>query len=178
MKNLFPFLLLILMVVISSCGGRSALVSKIDKAEAGLKADSLKIPDNEKVKEVQALYLSFSKEYPSDTLAPEYLLKAADLATFLHDYKTTIGLYDRILTDYKQFSKAPQALFLKAFTYDQYIQDPMKAAELYRQFISLYPNHDLADDASQALLFCGKTDEEIMQMLQERAVEESDSTKR
>lgn len=168
---MFSILLVAVSIALASCSGRSSLVSKIEKAEKDLKSDTTKMPENKKVKETQALYFEFAENYPDDSLAPEYLFRAADLAIFLHDFKTTLGLYDRILTDYKQYPKIPQALFMKAFTYDQYIQDPMKAAEYYRQFIALYPNHELTDDASQALLFCGKTDEEILEILQQRAAQ-------
>jgi len=178
MKKLIPVVLLLMAVAFSSCNSRSSMVKKIEPTENSLKSDTTQIPSAEKVKAVQALYLEFADKYPADSMAPEYLFRAADLAIYLRDYKSTIGLYDRILTEHKQFSKLPQTLFMKAFAYDQYLQDPMKAAEFYRQFISLYPDHELADDASQALLFCGKSDQEVLEILQQRAADEADSAQK
>lgn len=173
MKKIIPVFLLVLTVFVSSCDRRGSMVKQIEKMENDLKADTNAMPGAEKVKAVQALYFEFADKFPTDTLSPEYLFKAADLSIFLRDYTTTIGLYDRLLTEHQNYSKLPQALFMKAFVYDQYIQDPMKASEFFRQFISLYPDHELADDASQALLFCGKTDAEIMEILQQRASTDS-----
>ncbi len=176
MKKLFPFVILALVLTLASCDHRASMISKIEAGEDALKSDSTAMPSVDKVKAMQALYLEYAGKYPTDSITPDYIFKAADLAIFLHDYKTTLGLYDRIETEHKSYAKLPQTLFMKAFVYDQYIQNPMQAAEYYRQFLRLYPDHDLADDASQALLFCGKSDAEIMQILQQRAAEDT-STK-
>lgn len=173
MKKTIPFLLIIITLVITSCNRRDSMVKEIEKMENDLKADTNAMPPAESVKAVQALYFEFADKFPTDSLSPDYLFKAADLSIFLRDYTTTIGLYDRLLTEHQNYSKLPQALFMKAFVYDQYIQDPMKASEFFRQFISLYPDHELADDASQALLFCGKTDAEILEILQQRSATDS-----
>lgn len=178
MKKLIPLVLLSMAVAFTSCNSRSSMVKKIETAESSLKSDTTRMPPTDKVKAVQSMYLEFADKYPADSMAPEYLFRAADLAIYLRDYKSTIGLYDRILTEHKQYKKLPQTLFMKAFAYDQYLQDPMKASEFYRQFIALYPDHELADDASQALLFCGKSDEEILQILQQRAADDADSTQK
>lgn len=177
MKKLFPFAILTLVIMLASCDNRSSMISKIETGEEALRADSTAMPSSDKVKAMQTLYLEFANKYPTDSITPEYIFKAADLAIFLHDYKTTIGLYDRIETEHKSYSKLPQTLFMKAFVYDQYIQNPMKAAEYYRLFLRLYPDHELADDATQALLFCGKSDAEIMQILEQRAAEDTSSAR-
>ncbi|PKP24157.1 MAG: hypothetical protein CVU06_05260 [Bacteroidetes bacterium HGW-Bacteroidetes-22] len=177
MKKLFPVAILALAMILASCDYHGSMISKIEDNEKALSADSTAMPPADKVKAMQALYLEFADKYPNDSISPEYIFRAADLSIFLRDYKTTIGLYDRILTEHKSYAKLPQALFMKAFVYDQYIQDPMQASEFYRQFLRLYPDHELADDATQALLFCGKSDAEIMQILQQRATEDSTSTK-
>ncbi len=166
---LIPFILLV--VVFTSCNSKSSLVSKINKSEAVIFSDSTADPDNTKVKDLTELYLKYADKYPEDTMSAEYLFKAADLYIYLRDYRSTLTMFDRIQTSYPTFSKLDKTYFLKAFIYEQHLNEPEKAAELYRQFIVKFPYSDLTDDASQALLFVGKSDEEIMKMLNERAAD-------
>ncbi len=167
---LTPFIL-ILLIVSTACDSKSSLVSKINKSEAVIFSDSTADPDNTKVKDLTDLYLKYADNYPEDTLSAEYLFKAADLFIYLRDFRSTLTMFDRIQTKYPLFSKLDKTYFLKAFIYEQHLNEPEKAAELYRQFITKFPKSELADDASQALLFVGKSDAEIMQMLNERAAD-------
>ncbi len=105
----------------------------------------------------------FALLQPEDPQSPDYLHKAGETARAIRAFPRAIGIYDRIYAKYPQFEKAPQALFLKAFTYDNDLKDFAKARTLYTEFLEKFPNDDFADDTQFLLKNLGKSDEEIIQ---------------
>ncbi len=97
--------------------------------------------------------------------APVLLHRAAETARSIRQIPKALGLYERIITEYPNHEKAAQALFLKAFTYDDDLNEHEKAKELYDTFLAKYPSHDFADDTEFLLKNLGKTDEEILKSL-------------
>ena len=83
-----------------------------------------------------------------------------------------LGIYDWILSTYPNHPKTPQALFLKAFTYDSDLKDYDRARELYTEFLSTYPEDQFAPSATFLLENLGKDDEELLKTLEEKAKEE------
>ena len=75
-------------------------------------------------------------------------------------------LYDEILDDYPDFEKAPTVLFLKAFVYDDQLQDYTNAKKYYELFLEKYPNNEFTDDAEISLKNLGKTPEELIEEFQ------------
>ncbi|MCF6170688.1 MAG: tetratricopeptide repeat protein [Bacteroidales bacterium] len=108
------------------------------------------------------LYEKFANKNPEDTLAPEYLFRASDITMNLRRPGQTIRLFDRILTDYPDFEKAPAVLFLKAFVYEDQMQDFDNAKKFYELFLEKYPDDDFADDAEISLKNLGKSPEELI----------------
>lgn len=99
---------------------------------------------------------------PEDTKSPDYLHKAGETARAIRAFPRAIAIYDRIYANYPNFEKAPQALFLKAFTYDNDLKDFEKAKLYYTEFLAKFPNDDFADDTEFLLGNLGKNDEEII----------------
>ena len=106
--------------------------------------------------EINALML------PKDPKSPDYLHKAGETARSLRSFPKALEIYDWINTKYAEHPKAAQALFLKAFTYDNDLKNVEKARELYTEFLQKYPNDDFADDTQFLLKNLGKNDEEII----------------
>jgi TolA-binding protein len=100
---------------------------------------------------------------PNDPQSPALLHKGGEAARATRAFKTALDIYGRIYDRYPDFEKAPQALFLKAFTLDNDLQRYDEARELYEIFLAKYPNDDFADDTEFLLKNLGKTDEEIIQ---------------
>lgn len=118
------------------------------------------------------LYVSEAERYATartgDTSAVYFLFKAAEIATLRRQYAKAIELYDRIETEFSQHPRAPQALFMQAFTYDENLGQIETAREKYTAFIRKYPDHDFADDAQVMLDNLGKSDEDILRELEAR----------
>lgn len=115
------------------------------------------------------LAVELSDRYPSDTLAALPLYKAAELARSMNDPKRAAVLYERVHDNYGSFSKAPEALFMAAFTYDEHLDNLDKARETYEKFLKLYPDNVFAKDTPMLLDNLGKSDEEILRQLEEKA---------
>lgn len=99
---------------------------------------------------------------PKNDQSPEYLHKAGETARAVRAFPKAVAIYDWIYTQFPNYEKAAQALFLKAFTYDNDLNDKATAKVLYEEFLNKYPNDDFADDTQFLLSNLGKDDEEII----------------
>ena len=106
--------------------------------------------------EIHALLL------PKNEKSPDYLHKAGETARSIRSFRKALEIYDWIYTKYPDNPKAPQALFLKGFTYDNDLKNTEKAKAVYEEFLKKYPNDDFADDTKFLLENLGKKDEEII----------------
>ena len=106
--------------------------------------------------EINALML------PKDAKSGDYLHKAGETARSLRSFPKALEIYDWIIMKYPDHPKAAQALFLKAFTYDNDLKKVDEARALYTEFLNKYPNDDFADDTKFLLENLGKDDEEII----------------
>lgn len=107
-------------------------------------------------------YLGFANQFPGDSLAPEYLFRAADISMNMFDPGKAIDIYNRIINEYPDFRKAPQCIFLKAFVYENNLNDLVNAKRFYTEFLEKYPEDDFADDAQISLDNLGKSPEELI----------------
>lgn len=105
---------------------------------------------------------------PQDGLSPDYLHKAGETARAIRAFPQAVDIYDRIYTQYPTYEKAAQALFLKAFTYDNDLGDKATAKVLYEEFLKKFPNDDFADDTQFLLANLGRDDEEIIKSFGEK----------
>lgn len=91
------------------------------------------------------------------------LIKAAGLAKTIEDPKKAIELYAKVSEGMPRHPKAPTALFMQAFVYENDLNDLYKAKITYESFLERYPNDpDFADDAQNSLKMLGKSPEEII----------------
>jgi len=121
----------------------------------------------------------FSREYvnaceafvlvlPSRANAPRYLFNAAEVSRTLKTFDKTLYLYDWIIEKYPKYEKAPTALFLKGFILENELNNKEKAIETYREFLQKYPSNELADDVQFLLDNIGKSNEEILEMIEKK----------
>jgi len=113
------------------------------------------------------LYEEYANENPGDTLSAEYLFRASDISMNLGRPGQTIRLFNRILTEYPDFKKAPTTLFLLAFVYEDQKKDYDNARKYYELFLTKYPDSEFADDAEISLKNLGKTPEELIREFEE-----------
>ena len=91
------------------------------------------------------------------------LLRAAGLAKAVENPTKAIELYSKVSEGLPQHAKAPSALFMQAFIYENDLGEMQKAKTTYESFLQRFPNDpDFADDAQNALKMLGKSPEEIV----------------
>lgn len=108
---------------------------------------------------------------PKDTLSSTLLNKAAENAYYTQQYDRALYLYEWFEKAYPNDSKAAQALFMRAFIYDNDLQKYETAGVLYEEFLKKYPDDDFADDAGVLLENLGKSPEEVIKSLEEKQVQ-------
>ena len=121
------------------------------------------VPDAKEYIEMSEAYALVS---PRDEVAGSQLIKAGNTAKSIPGYAAkAVMMYDWLITKQPDHPKAGQALFLKAFTYDNELKKPETAKRLYEEFIAKYPTDDFADDAQLLLQNVGKTDQEFYESI-------------
>lgn len=119
-------------------------------------------------RQLQTLYIGFADNNPTNDTAAEYLYRAGEILMGLKDYEASIATFDRLVANYPEFEKAPQAAYLRAFINDEHLDRQGKAKELYEEMIDKYPRHPLANDARASIKLLGMSEEEILKMLEEK----------
>ena len=113
----------------------------------------------------------FALVNPNDKRTPNYLDAAAQLAHRMHMFGKALDLYDWILEKHPDYEKASTAMFVKGFILDSELKRYDEARQVYTEFLEKYPETMLARDVKTSLEFLGKSDEEILQALQDRRKE-------
>ena len=99
----------------------------------------------------------------------DLLLKAAGLAKTIENPQKAVELYSKLAEGMPQHPKAPTALFMLGFVYENDLGDLAKAKSVYESFLQKYPNDaDFADDAQTALKMLGKSPEEIIREFEQQ----------
>ena len=165
---------LLITVMFTSCQSpRDESIANIENTEMEVFSENGMI-DRNRVDELIETYVGFADEFPEDTLAPDYLFKAGDISMNTNRSRQAIRFYDRIITEFPDYKKTPEAMFLKAYVYENNLGRLDKAKEIYETFLALYPNNEFADDAEVSLRFLGKSPEELIEIFQQEAGESED----
>jgi len=133
-------------------------------------------PDNTGINRATSLaYVDACEAYalvnPNNPNTAGYLFKAAEVAKSLRTFPKSLSLYDWIIQDYPDYEKMPTSLFLKGFIIENNLGDDEKARKVYDEFVNRFPDHELADDVQFLIENLGKTDEEILEMIEQKRQE-------
>lgn len=166
----YSLLLFTFALFLTSCAGSGEKSTKTNNEPAAsikqledelYNADQDKF-DRQKANQLVDLYIEYADTHPDDTAAPDYLYKASDLSMNLQQPVETINIFNRILDKYPDYNKAPTVLFLKAFVYEDQMNDLDRAKQYYELFLQKYPDNEFADDARVSLKNLGKTPEQLI----------------
>ena len=160
----FIIIILSLSAYLLSCttDKESQLKNNITQLEQVLVEKNEGIIDGKLAANMILAYTEFVDEFPEDQQSPDYLFKAADVSINVFHSQQTIKLFNRVINEYPKDKRAAQALFLKAFTFDNYMQEYDSAKIYYEEFLIKYPQHSFANDAEMSLENLGKSPEEIV----------------
>lgn len=141
---------------------------KIKQLEKELFGEVTGIPDREKSLALVNAYVEYAEKYPDSDQAAGYLFRAADVCMNTGYPERAVELYTRVYREYPSYEKQPESLFLIAFIYENQLLNLQRAEQTYRQFIELFPEHDLADDAEILLQHLGKSPDELVREFEEK----------
>lgn len=171
-------LFLSIALTLAACsGGEKAPSGKAAEMVARIQSmeDSLFNSGTFEKRNAQALldvYKAYAATFPLDSLAPEYLFRAAGVAKSMREPQQSIALYDRIIVDYPSWNKLADAYYLKAFTIDSELDQKGEAKRAYEEVINLFPEHPFARDARVMIEHIGLSDEELIAKFQRMAEEQ------
>lgn len=162
-------------LIMVSCGPTSPdLRTEIKNMEDSLFADPTKMIDKKLAQELITKYIEFADTYPEDSETPATLFKAGDMAMNLNMPQQAIQLFDRIMTNFPDYEKTPQCLFLKGYVYENDYKDLDKAKQIYEEFLEKYPDDEFADDAEISIQNLGKSPEDLIKEFEEKAKEQQE----
>lgn len=151
----------------STSSPRDDARKEITELEETLFSDETRMIDRERATQLIDLYIAYADEFKDDQGAPMMLFKAGDMSMNMNKPRQAIQLFDRIMTEYPEFEKAPQCLFLKAFIYENDLKDLVAARRFYEEFLLKYPDDEFADDAVICIRNLGKSPEELIREFEE-----------
>ena len=103
MKNFIVIAVIALSVYLVSCApSREKMQEKITKMESEMKSAAK--ADTAAVTELLSAYRNYAHKYTDDSLAPEYLYKAAGLALGFNRGPLAVDLYESIISTYPVYA--------------------------------------------------------------------------
>ena len=161
-------LLVLATVLMVACGpSREERINQIEDFEDSI-FESAIAADPDMADQLTELYVAFADKYPSDSLSPQYLMKAADMQSNVLHTERAVALFDRVINEYPDFDEVPMCYFLKGNALELNSQiEEAKAA--YEEFISKYPDHYMADQTRIMLPRLGMSPEEMLADILEHA---------
>lgn len=127
--------------------------------------------EQKKVVEAVSSFQTLIDEYPESQLAPEAMLKIAQIYQNKLDtsltggasLKKAVDTFKMIFEKYPNSEQAPSSLFMSAFILANDLKNYNEATETYKLFLNKYPNDRLSASAKEELDNMGLSPEEILE---------------
>jgi tetratricopeptide (TPR) repeat protein len=143
---------------------RNVSMGIINKAETAMR-DSKTFESRLALDALKA-YADFANNFPEDSLAAEYLFRAADIAQGMGNYLQAANYFEIILNKHKNYKRYADACFVAAHNYDEHLEKindgASRAKVLYEYIINNYPNTPYAEQAKVLVTYIGKSNEQLL----------------
>jgi outer membrane protein assembly factor BamD (BamD/ComL family) len=160
------FLLLALFLI--SCGSDSSKEFSSLNEEA-LSQKIMELQNNNEIDKTISAINVFVDKYPESENAANYLkLLAAIYANDKNNVNQAITVYKKIINKYPESNIAPETYFALGFIYSTELKDYNSAKLYYTEFINKFPDHEAVESAKFEIQHLGKSEEEILNSLQNR----------
>jgi TolA-binding protein len=174
--RLLPILTLFLSLLIVACGEKKAdpqteARNTIEALEQKLMADPATMSGDDRLNDslasnVVKAYLRYVETYPKDSIAPDYLFKAADVMRGQFRWENAIQVLEQLVNQYPTDPRVPNALFFAGFMLHNDLGQHSKATPYLERLIREYPEHRLAQDAVVLLETMHMSEEELIRHLE------------
>ena len=150
----------------TSSTDRESLVEEIKQLEDTLSAGSEQKIDRKLAVELLGKSTLFAEKFPEDEQSPAYLFRAGNVAVGIGAFEDAVGYFQAVHKKYESFHRAPDALFLEGFTYENHLKNIEKAKVCYQDFLTRFPDDELAEQVKLVLENIDKTPEELVKGFQ------------
>ncbi len=113
-------------------------------------------------------YTDYQQAYWKDTLAADFLFKAAEIADNLNDPKKAIALFQQCHDQYLVFPFRAECLFRIGNIYDYKLNDYTSAKEYYKDVIKFFPKSPMVKNAEAAIQNLGKSDTDLIREFEKK----------
>jgi len=144
------------------------LDTRIKEFEAELYPDNAAKIDLSAAGKLIRKYETYARKFPKDDKSPDYLYKAGEVARSSNNIRKAVELLEKLYDDHRGYEKAPEALFLAGFIYENDLKNLDKAKELYNTFIKKYPEHELAKSVEFSIQNLGVPPDEIIKSFEDK----------
>jgi outer membrane protein assembly factor BamD (BamD/ComL family) len=177
MKKIILITIIVISAFFTGCKpSRDKSVLEIKNLETSLYYQQTMTFNKAKGDSLLKMFDDFITRFPTDSLSPVYLFKAANLAITEGDGNKSLVLLDQFERNFPDHPKVPVCLFLKGFVYENILKNMDLAKKNYLLYIDKYPNGDFAKDAEMAVKNLGKTPEQII--MEFEAMQKLDSVRK
>lgn len=139
---------------------KQQLLDSIRNEESKMRASQEFVP--QKAMGALRLYMDYANRFPNDSMTPEYLFRASDIALGLGEYQQQVDLLEIILDQHEYYDQYDAVCFAAALTYDQHLEKVNfggdRAIQLYEYVIEKYPQSSYAEASKTLKEFVGKPD--------------------
>lgn len=143
----------------SSCEDHAAYVYA--KEEAFVASDY----SPELARELMRSYADFANSCNRDTLAPEFLMRRADMLRGEGKIVQSISAFTAIHDGYPEYSNKILCAMIAAYLYETEMNDKEMAEKIYKEVVNSYPDSKEAEMAKISLLYLRETPEELSRRL-------------
>ncbi len=147
---------------------KEKLVQEIKQLEDTLKANAEQKINRKLANDLIEKSKTFARVFPEDELSPAYLFRAGNVAVGIGSFEEAVNLFKNIHQNYTNYERAPDALFLQGFTYENHMNDLENAKICYDDFLNRFPEDQLADQVRVVLENIGKSPEELVKGFQNK----------
>ncbi len=163
-------------LIFLSCGGKSqtpsqVLTQKVDKEQLSKEIDAI----TNELKEASTAPIDVEKgqllidktkiyvnTFPKEPVSANYLFLSGEVSRGIGKFDQAIEIFRKVHMNYPRSKRAPPALFLQAFTYENDLKDIKKAKKLYNDFLYKFAGDPLEEQIKQILTVIDKSPEELI----------------
>ncbi len=148
---------------------QSSLGDRINVIKNDIYMDSTQTRVNpNKARKLVDLYLLHASILPDSPNSPAYLYDTYEIANSVRMYREAATACEKLYTDYPNHEKAPTALFLTGYLYENELKNLDKAKSIYTTFLEKHPNNEFAKSAQFALDNLGKPADQLLEELRKQ----------
>lgn len=145
---------------------RQVLLDSITENEKALHAD-LEL-DVTKADDMIQLYLQFANAYEGDSLAPEYLFRAAEIAMNAGKPVDACSYLYRVESQYEDYANMPAVYLMLGFVHENMNGDKQNAEKYYQEFVNRYPDHERAEEVQHIIDNLHMSDLELIRQFEKQ----------